>query len=201
MRELPEGDAEVGNRRELLIRTAGRLFREKGFDATTVRDLAGAVGMRSGSPFYHFRSKQELLATVMVAGLEHACATVSAVMAAEADDETRFRRMVHAHLDVILAPDSDFSVLLSEWRSLTPESRGAVIAVKDRYERLWLPVLESLVASRRLRAAKGLEKLFVFGVLNWSVQWYQPSGPLTLSEVATAAADFMLAPGKATTSG
>ena len=62
--------AEEGNRRAELIRTAGRLFREKGFDATTIRDIAAAVGMRSGSPFYHFKSKQDLLKAVMIEGLD-----------------------------------------------------------------------------------------------------------------------------------
>ncbi|MGB4910951.1 MAG: helix-turn-helix domain-containing protein, partial [Candidatus Dechloromonas phosphoritropha] len=65
--------AETGsepNRRAELLRAAARLFVDKGFAATTTRDIAEAVGMRSGSPFYHFRSKQELLKEAMIDGLE-----------------------------------------------------------------------------------------------------------------------------------
>ena len=57
--------ATPDNRRADLIRVAARLFREKGFDGTTIRDIAHAVGMRSGSPFYHFANKHELLMAVM----------------------------------------------------------------------------------------------------------------------------------------
>jgi AcrR family transcriptional regulator len=65
-----QGAAFEANRREDLLRAAARLFVEKGFDATTTRDIAEAVGMCSGSPFYHFRSKQDLLKAAMIAGLQ-----------------------------------------------------------------------------------------------------------------------------------
>jgi AcrR family transcriptional regulator len=63
------GKAGNDNRRSDLVRAAAQLFRQKGFDGTTIRDIAGAVGMRSGSPFYHFASKHELLLAVMEEGL------------------------------------------------------------------------------------------------------------------------------------
>jgi hypothetical protein len=52
-----EDERDDGNRRHQLLTAAARLFREKGFDATSTRDIAAAVGMHSGSPFYHFKSK------------------------------------------------------------------------------------------------------------------------------------------------
>lgn len=188
-----EPGADEGNRRQLLVRVAGRLFREKGFDATTTRDIADAAGMRSGSPFYHFRNKQELLCTVMLVGLENACGAIEAVLAeADDDDEACFRLLVRRHLETILAPDSDFAVLLSEWRSLAKESRAAVVAVKNRYEELWAPVIERLGKAGRLRGEPRLRRLFVFGALNWAVQWYRPDGQMSLTEIADSAVDFML---------
>ncbi|MFA7280499.1 MAG: helix-turn-helix domain-containing protein, partial [Sterolibacterium sp.] len=60
---------EETNRRAELVRAAGRLFREQGYEATTIRDIAAAVGMRSGSPFYHFKSKEDMLKTVVLEGM------------------------------------------------------------------------------------------------------------------------------------
>ena len=80
-RKQRQGTLEA-NRREELLHAAARLFVEKGFDATTTRDIAEAVGMRSGSPFYHFRSKQELLKAAMIAGLGFECYSRNAVSAA-----------------------------------------------------------------------------------------------------------------------
>ena len=65
-------DRDDGNRRGELLRSAARLFRRKGFDATSTRDIAAAVGMQSGSPFYHFKSKGALLYAVMEEGMRSA---------------------------------------------------------------------------------------------------------------------------------
>ena len=185
--------AEEGNRRAELIRTAGRLFREKGFEATTIRDIAAAVGMRSGSPFYHFKSKQDLLKAVMIEGLDAALVGMRAVAGRGAPPEAIFRDLVHAHLRLILDPANDFSILLYEWRSLTDESRAEVIAAKDRYEEVWRVALEPLVAEGRIGGGR-LAHLFVFGALNWIVQWYHHEGGLSIEQVAQQAVDFLLRP-------
>ena len=74
------GERDDGNRRQQLLRAAARLFRLQGFDATSTRDIAAAVGMRSGSPFYHFENKEALLAAVMEEGMERALAHQRAAM-------------------------------------------------------------------------------------------------------------------------
>jgi AcrR family transcriptional regulator len=63
-----EDQRDSGNRRLVLLSAAARLFRKQGFDATSTRDIAAAVGMHSGSPFYHFKSKGALLYAVMAEG-------------------------------------------------------------------------------------------------------------------------------------
>ncbi|HJV94931.1 MAG TPA: TetR family transcriptional regulator, partial [Albitalea sp.] len=72
-------ERDEGNRRQQLIKAAARLFRRKGFDATSTRDIAAAVGMQSGSPSYHFKSKQALLFAVMEEGMRSAIARQQAV--------------------------------------------------------------------------------------------------------------------------
>src|SRR3990167_7343873 len=67
-------ERDAGNRRAELLRCAARLFRRQGYDATRTRDIAAAVGMQSGSPFYHFKSKGALLYAVMEEGMRSAIA-------------------------------------------------------------------------------------------------------------------------------
>src|SRR5437588_11250812 len=69
------------NRREDLLRVSARLFREKGFDGTTIRDISGAAGMHSGSPFYHFKTKQDILVALMEQGLAEGLRMIEEVMA------------------------------------------------------------------------------------------------------------------------
>ena len=178
-RKSPEA-RDDGNRRQELIRAAAHLFRQQGFAATSTRDIAAAVGMRSGSPFYHFENKEALLAAVMLEGMQGALQRQNAALAGlppNADVRERLRVLVRNHFDVLLGPDSDFiPVMLYEWRSLSAEQRQTITQIKDEYEAAWTPVLQALHDSGQLQAPVALARLMIFGALNWAVQWYQPTG-------------------------
>jgi TetR/AcrR family transcriptional regulator, cholesterol catabolism regulator len=195
-RKPPEA-RDDGNRRQELIRAAAHLFRQQGFAATSTRDIAAACGMRSGSPFYHFDSKEALLEAVMAEGMRFAIARQAEVLAgAGAPGQPlvpRFRAMVRSHLDVLLGPDSDFiPVMLYEWRSLTPAQREAVVDLKNRYEAPWGELLTELHAAGLLRGDPALARLLMFGALNWSAQWFDPARRATLDDVADAALQLFL---------
>ncbi|WP_341917496.1 helix-turn-helix domain-containing protein, partial [Polaromonas sp. YR568] len=118
------GERDDGNRRVELVTTAARLFRRKGFDGTSTRDIAAAVGMHSGSPFYHFKSKGALLYAVMEEGMRSAMARQTAALEAAApsapDAAALLRVLIRNHFDVLLGPGSDFiPVMLYESRSIT----------------------------------------------------------------------------------
>lgn len=193
-RKISPPPADEGNRRAELIRAAGRLFREKGFDATTIRDIAAAVGMRSGSPFYHFKSKQEMLKTVVLDGMLSALAAVEAVAARQLGPRETFQALIRAHLDIILGSGGDFApVLLHEWRSLSAESRAEILATKDRYEGIWQKALRDLKRAGLIRDDSSLARLLIFGSINWTAQWYRPDGKLSIDQIARQAAEFFLA--------
>jgi AcrR family transcriptional regulator len=182
-----------GNRRAELLRVCARLFREKGFDGTTIRDISAAAGMHSGSPFYHFRSKQEMLVAVMEQGLAEGLRRSEAVLAERLPPEQKFRRLVRAHLGTILEDGNDFiPVLLYEWRSLTPANRRRVIALKDRYDALWQRMLDELARAGLVRGDARLARLLVLGAVNWAGQWYRAGGRLSLDEIAAQTARLFL---------
>ncbi len=182
-----------GNRREELLRVCARLFREKGFDGTTIRDISAAAGMHSGSPFYHFRSKQEMLLAVMEQGLAEGLRRTEAVLAERAPPEEKFRRLVRAHLGTILEDGNDFiPVLLYDWRSLSTANRRRVIALKDSYDALWQRMVDELARAGRLPGDPRLARLLVLGAVNWAGQWYRAGGRLTLDQVAAQTARLFL---------
>ena len=187
-----QGAALEANRRAALLRAAARLFVEKGFAATTTRDIAEAVGMRSGSPFYHFRSKQELLKAAMIEGLETGYRRLQTASAGLVDPEERLRVMIRTHLGNLLEGDCQVPMLLYESRSLDATARAEIAAVSDRYQLSWQATLDELAASGRLRSSSRPLRLFLFGMLNWTSQWYRPVGELSLDEIAEAAADLLL---------
>lgn len=185
-------ERDDGNRRLALVTSAAKLFRRKGFDATTTRDIAAAVGMGSGSPFYHFKSKGALLYAVMEEGMrwaiERQAAALQQAHAAGLDARSTLAVLVRNHFDVLVGPGSDFiPVMLYEARSITPRQRGLLATLQSSYEAPWIPVLQALHNSGLLKADVKLSRLLIFGALNWSAQWFDRRKGASLDELSAAA--------------
>jgi len=180
-------------RRGQLIRESARLFREKGYEATSVRDIAAATGLQSGSWVYHFKTKQDILAAVMEEGLQRALERIEAIGRDQLPPREHFRALLRAHLDTILAPGQDFiPVLLYEWRSLEAKSRPRVVALQRRYEAVWEKVIAQLRRSGDWVQPTRVDRLLMFGALNWMAHWYRPDGPFDVAELADEAERFFL---------
>jgi AcrR family transcriptional regulator len=165
---------------------AARLFLTQGYAATTTRDIAAAMGMHSGSPFYYFKSKSALLYAVMREGMEMASASQQRALQAVAgmDARTQMRALVRHHFEILLGPRSGFiPVMLYEWRSLTAAQRKGVSQIKDAYEAAWMPALDALARQGALHAEPAIARLFIFGALNWAVKWFDRRGTRTLDQL------------------
>jgi AcrR family transcriptional regulator len=184
-------ERDDGNRRQALLAAAAKLFRRKGFDATSTRDIAAAVGMHSGSPFYHFKSKAALLWAVMEEGMRAAIArqdqAVQQTLPTLTDARAQLAVLVRQHFDVLLGPGSDFiPVMLYESRSLTALQRARMAQLQAEYEAPWVPLLTALHDQGLLKADVKLSRLLIFGALNWSVQWYDRKQGANLDALAQA---------------
>lgn len=165
-----------------LLTEAARLFREKGYERTTVRDLAAAVGIQSGSLFHHFRTKEEILKAVMVETIRLNTALMQAALEAADSSRDKLRGLVRAELESINGQTGEaMAVLVFEWRSLSADSQAEVLELRDIYEKLWLHVLESLKREGVLEADPFVVRRMLTGALSWTVTWYKPErGGLTL---------------------
>ena len=196
---VPPPDGAV-NRRAELVRAAARLFREKGFDATTVRDIAHAVGMRSGSPFYHFANKHKLLMAVMEEGLRLGLERTHLALADTTMTATeRFEKLVRTHYAILHDAGSDFiPVMLYDWRSLPAQYKRRIIELKDRYDAIWQHTLEELHAQGRLRTDAKLARLMILGAINFSATWYRAKSRsaqrVSLDELAAQTVALVLHP-------
>lgn len=190
-------ERDDGNRRHELLAAAAQLFRRKGFAATTTRDIAAAAGMQSGSPFYHFKSKDALLFAVMEQGMHTALAQQQAAFGqpgyAALTPAEQLRALVHAHFAVLLGPGNDFvPVMLYEWRSLNLRQRKLLAKLIADYEALWMPVLEALHTQGQLKAPVKLARLLILGALNWSVQWFDARKGASMQALGDAAVSLFL---------
>ena len=145
--------SDPSSARGRLLNEAARLFRDKGYERTTVRDLAAAVGIQSGSLFHHFRTKEEILKAVMVETIRLNTALMQA--AADQADSARekLRALIRAELESINGQTGEaIAVLVYEWRSLSESSQAEVLELRDIYEDLWLSTLQQLSKEHQLGA-------------------------------------------------
>src|SRR3954470_14033006 len=181
------------NRREELLRVSAKLFREKGFDGTSIRDISAAAGMHSGSPFYHFKTKQDILVAVMEQGLAEGLRKSEEVMALTLPPEQKLKGLIRAQLGTILEEGSDFiPVLLYDWRSLNSANRRRIVALKDRYDALWQQVIDDLQRASHMPDDAQLMRLLILGAVNWAGTWYRAGGRLSVDEIADGAAQLFL---------
>jgi len=191
------GERDDGNRRHALLSHAAHLFRRQGFAATTTRDIAAAAGMQSGSPFYHFKSKNALLFAVMEEGMHTALAHQRAALPpetlADLSPMGQLHKRIQAHFEVLLGPGNDFvPVMLYEQRSLSLRQHKQLGRLVTEYEALWSPILAALHANGQLRAPVGLARLLILGALNWSVQWFDAKKDASLQDLTEAAVGLFI---------
>ena len=182
------------NRRAEIVRAASRLFAEKGYAGTTIRDIAKAVDMQSGSPFYHFKTKHDMLLAVVLEGMATIHRTVGAAAAAGGTPREVFEAMLLAHLEQLLAEDGRHfaATLLHESHHLEAAARAVLIEQKDAYEALWQKALRELKRSGEIDDDSRVTRLLLMGALNWTVQWYRPNGGRTVKQIARQISGMLL---------
>jgi AcrR family transcriptional regulator len=182
------------DRREEVYSAALRLFNQQGYHATSMQDIADAVGLYKGSLYHYIGGKEDLLTRVferaMASLLEDIEAVVSDVSLSPRD---QLRLLVRAHVRAVAENLDCLSVYLHEFRALTGASFEKVRAQRERYREL----VEAVVA-RGLELGEfvtrdvGVATLGLLGMCNWVAQWYRPAGRLSASEIGDLLADLAL---------
>lgn len=162
--------------RAKIISSAAKLFRTKGFDGTTVRELAEVAGMQSGSLFYFFPTKEDILIAVIEQRMEQ---VRSAVTHARKDlsPQEGFRAMLRSHLELLLGESTEQSTLLIlAWRGFPDRARRVARELTRQYDGLWEEQIEALMQEGAWRSPGEpyLSRAALFGALNWCRQWYHP---------------------------
>ena len=159
------------NRLPLILDAAARLFAEKGYGATSMRDISGAVGMLPGSLYYHFASKEELLVAVYAEGVRRIMAALAPALAQPGDPWQRLENVCAAHL-VGLLEDSDYGQVVIRVRpDDAPDVASQLVALRDEYEQAFARAIQDLPLPPR--TDRRALRLMLLGALNWSQTWYR----------------------------
>lgn len=185
-----EPQRAVENRRDALLDAAADLFVIKGYSATSMRDIASAVGMLPGSIYYHFKSKDDLLLEVHREGVRHFHeALEKAIANAGADPWEKLKAAVCAHANVLLDESRYAQIVTPEFtRSVPEQMRQEMIAERDRYEQIFKAIFDEMPI--RTGVDHTHLRLIMFGALNWSINWFK-KGKETPEDFANSLCDII----------
>lgn len=168
-----------------LLKAAARLFRDKGFERTTVRELAKEVGIQSGSLFHHYSSKQEILRNVVEQTILLNTELMKLSISLNDNSQDKLQGLILCELQSILIDTgNEMSVLVYEWRGLNPQNQAQILALRDNYEQLWLDILNEAHQDGLITLQPNILRRLLTGAISWSVNWYNPKGDLSLEELA-----------------
>lgn len=167
-----------------LLKEARQLFRQKGFEKTTVRDIASATGILSGSIFHHFSNKEEILRCVMV---ETICTTLMHLYQ-ELDQATsleeEIKTLIRCELDAIHSRHGHDFMILGEWRSINADNQAIVLQYREAYEKLWHKRLKQAISEGMTRVEVVILRSFIRGALVDTMNWYQADGKYSLEDIS-----------------
>ena len=180
-------------RRQEIEAAATDLFRHYGYPATTMRQLAGVLGMEAASLYSHFASKEEILRGICFRMANSFFVELEALEAAETTATEKLARFVKAHVRVLTSNGPAAAVFQHEWRHLSDEPRQRFLALRDQYEsrlrdllRLGRETGEFAIEDEKFAA------LTILAALNWLPNWYRPEGELSPEAIGNQLANNLL---------
>lgn len=167
-----------------LLAAAAKLFREKGYAETTVRELAAEVGILSGSIFHHFSSKDEILFCVMKEVVLSMELALELALQEAQTTEAKVRALIAIELAFIHGKTSNATaVLVSDWRSLSAEQQKYLLQERKAYFDLWQQVLGQAQQEGLTRIEPIYLRQLLNGAMVWTAYWYKPGGELSMSQL------------------
>ena len=194
--------------RDEIIRAAGRVLHEQGYDATTMKDIAARVNLTAASLYHHFKNKDFLLLAVLEQGLQSAIDEIEPIMKSNIPAAEKIRKMIHRHIRGITDNTEFGAAIVFEIKTLMNistggrgngdeqeyiERRDAFFKQRQLFETYFRQVLEEGIASGEFRQVDaGIVAKAMLGAHNWVGVWYRPEGRLSGTSIADIMVDTFL---------
>jgi AcrR family transcriptional regulator len=173
-----------GSTRDRLIAVATRMFCEKGYEGTSMSDIARALDVQNAAIYYYVASKQELLLRVLEEGMQGYLERLEEISGLRTSHREKMRLALENHMDFIFERPDAVAVFLREKRFLNHEDATGYLASVHRYDSLMVGILEAGLQTGEFPASDpGLTNLAIMGMTNWIIEWYRPAGRLSKEQV------------------
>jgi len=178
---LPKPPSKSEATRQSILHAAAGLFRQQGYAAVSLRDIAEAVGMKTGSLYYHFSSKEGLVEEILTLGTQGALGASKAAVEAlgpAADPVDKLEAVVLAHTRFLHDEEDFASANLKILQQVPPQIRERHVRQDREYGHFVAGIIDEIAATHGL--APGIDpsilRMLCFGAMNWSISWFDADG-------------------------
>lgn len=181
------------NRKEQITETAAKLFRKKGYMATTMRDLAAELGIEAASIYHHVKSKEELLETICFDMANKFILNAKEVNDIYFNAEEKLRLAIKLHIETITLNQNKSAVFLQEWRNLSEPNLSKFKMLRDQYENQFtIIIIDGENEDIFDFVDKKFAVLSILSTINFVNEWYNPEGKMNAAEIAEKLSNFIL---------
>jgi TetR/AcrR family transcriptional regulator, cholesterol catabolism regulator len=171
-------------KKELIQEAAARLFRDKGYSATSMRDLAEAVSLRASSLYNHFSSKEEILRDICFQNAQRFLQAMDEVEAMDGSATQKVSALLRLHIHTATQDITSVTAFNDEWRHLSEPHLTAFKALRKEYEGRFQRLIEAGIRAGEFQALNPLIALHtLFSSVRWLYDWYKPGRPITAEEL------------------
>ncbi len=176
-----------------IIQAAAQIFRQKGYHAASMQDIADAVNLQKASLYHHVESKQDILLSIFDQVLDLVIEDLEQVVQSDLFPDRKLRQAMQVYVER-LAKDTDLAaVLLFDYRSLDPSLRSRQNARRDAYEDLWRQIVQEGIETGIFRQVDEAVTVFaLLGIQNWMMTWFHEDGRLSAAAIADQFSDLIL---------
>ena len=174
--------------RNRIFDVAAEVFHRKGYDNTSMSDVASAAGLTKAGLYHHVASKESLLYTILDSGLDMTESYVVKPLEEIADPLQRLKTMIDLHLQLVLEERNlQVTGLLHECKTLAPADRTRINRRKKEYVKMTTKLIADVIKKYNVKDVNPKVAAFaLLGMLNWTYQWYKTTGPSRRDEIVAS---------------
>jgi AcrR family transcriptional regulator len=180
-------------KKQIIQEAAARLFRDRGYRATSMRDLAAAVDLKASSLYNHIRSKEELLRAICFENARRFLAGMKTVEEAPLNAAQKVRRLIGLHIRIATEDVTSVTAFNDEWRHLPEPHLSEFKALRRNYENRFKAIIEAGIAEGMLKPLNSSIVLFtIFSAIRWLYDWYRPGREVDAQTLENNIAELLM---------
>lgn len=181
------------SKKQIILEAAARLFRDKGYPATSMRDLAQAVDLKASSLYNHISSKEEILHKICFDNARHFLYAMQEVEKKEGSATDQVKELLRLHIRLATEDPTSVTSFNDEWRHLSEPQLSDFKALRKDYENRFKAIIKTGIENGEFNSLNANIILYtLLSSIRWLYDWYHPDGKITAEELVENLLDLLL---------